>query len=187
VKGIFESDGANQTVAIFQSFRKRTPVVTNYGGIFRAEPLTNDSLQASCQAVTSLRSSGTLGIVGIVGGHCEVRPPLHLQVSRRDYGTAELGPDPYGNTGIRFSAFLSSKFANWLEPLKPTIAVENMSEASARSSNVSEEAQQRVPDGEADRGPVALPPTRPDGLVVLWHDDAGDVGNVLSDYEQVLQ
>ena len=58
-----------------------------------------------------------------------------------------------------------------------------MSMMSGPSSNVSEGAQHRVPDGEADRDLVALPPTRPDSLVLLWHEDFGGVESVLSDYE----
>jgi hypothetical protein len=59
-----------------------------------------------------------------------------------------------------------------------------MSEVSARSSNASPtEDQQRVPSGEDDRDPIFMAPTRPDGLVLLWHEDSGDVVNVLSDYE----
>jgi hypothetical protein len=54
---------------------------------------------------------------------------------------------------------------------------------SGPSSNVSEEAQHRIPDGEADRDLVALPPMCPDGLVLLWHEDSGEVESVLSDYE----
>jgi hypothetical protein len=60
-----------------------------------------------------------------------------------------------------------------------------MSEASARSSNASPtEAPQRVLSAEGDGEPVVLVPTRPDGLVLLRHDeDSGDVGGVLTDYE----
>jgi hypothetical protein len=59
-----------------------------------------------------------------------------------------------------------------------------MSEASARSSNASPtEDQHRVPSGEVDRDPIVMAPTRPDGLVLLWHEDSGDVVSVLSDYE----
>jgi hypothetical protein len=59
-----------------------------------------------------------------------------------------------------------------------------MSKVSGRSSDVSEEPpEQRVPDEETGRDLIALPPTRLDGLVLLWHEESGEVDSILGDYE----
>jgi hypothetical protein len=65
------------------------------------------------------------------------------------------------------------------------LANETMSEASARSSSNASptDAQHKDSSGEVDRDPIVLAPMGPDGLVLLWHEDSGDVGSVLSDYE----
>jgi hypothetical protein len=58
-----------------------------------------------------------------------------------------------------------------------------MTEACARRSSVAERAQHRAPDERADRDKVTPPPTGPDGLVLLWLEESGDIVNVLSDFE----
>ena len=63
-----------------------------------------------------------------------------------------------------------------------------MSGASASSSNASpmDEAHHGLPTGDVEVDPSVLVPTRRDGLIVLWPEEAEDVGSVLSDYEYVL-